>query len=119
MQIRYHTTKGSTYTHTVEGTQDHWVQEDKEGASHSLVEGLHISKKKLQILLRDYPSTVLDKTYCFDDRVEKQFFEDVKREHVDALFESEETVILFVVKSESGLYRIGCSSPVVKIEKVE
>ena len=119
MQIKYHTRKGSIYTHTLEGDQDYWIQEDREGGIHPLVEGLHVSKKKLQKLLREYPSTVLDKTYCFDDNVEKEFFDDVKREEVATRFEAEDTVVFFIVKSDLGLHTIGCSSQVVKIEKVE
>ncbi|MHC5183370.1 MAG: hypothetical protein ACYSPI_03730, partial [Planctomycetota bacterium] len=64
MQIRYHTSKGSVYIHTLGGGQDYWVKEDTNGAIHPLAEGLHISKQKLQELVREYPSTLLDKTYC-------------------------------------------------------
>jgi hypothetical protein len=117
MHIKYYTSKGSIYTHTLEGKQDYWVKEDTDGGILPLAEGLHISIKKLQKLIKKYPSTVFDKTYCFDDHVEKEFFDDVKREQVDVQFEAEDTVIFFIIKRDSGLHVIGCSSPVMKIEK--
>ena len=40
MQIRYHTSKGSVYIHTLGGDQDYWVKEDTDGAIHPLAEGL-------------------------------------------------------------------------------
>ena len=119
MHIKYYTSKGSIYTHKFEGNQDYWTKEDKDGETYPLVEGLHISIKKLQALIKDYPSTVLDKTYCFDDNVEREFFDDIKREQIDVLFEAEDTVIFFIAQRDSGLHAIECSSPVVKIEKVK
>ena len=119
MHIKYHTSKGSSYTHTFEGGQDYWVKEDKDGEIHSLAEGLHISKKKLSELVREYPSTLLDKTYCFDIGVEKEFFDDAKLEECDGVFEAEETVIVFMVKRDGDRYAIGCSSEVVNVERVE
>jgi hypothetical protein len=119
MQIRYHTSKGSVYIHTLGGDQDYWVKEDAEGAIHPLAEGLHISKSKLQELVREYPSTLLDKTYCFDIGVEREFFTDAKLEQCETMFETEETVVIFMVKRDSDRYAIGCSSEVVNIEKVE
>jgi hypothetical protein len=119
MHIKYHTGQGSIYTHTIEGSRDYWMKEDKDGRILPLAEGLHISKQKLQTLLREYPSAVLDKTYCFDDNVEREFFDDVKHKQSEVSFETEETVIFFIVKKQPGLHSIGCSSRVVKIEKVE
>jgi hypothetical protein len=119
MKIKYHTVKGSIYTHTLEGIDDYWVKEDRDGEIHPLVEGLHISKKKLQELVREYPSTLLDKTYCFDMGVEREFFDDAKREEFEGVFETEKTVVFFMVKRDSGRYAIGCSSEVVHVEKVE
>lgn len=119
MHIKYHTSKGSIYTHTFEGGQDYWVKEDRDGGIHPLAEGLHISKAKLQELVSEYPSTLLDKTYCFDVGVEKEFFDDAKAEQYEGIFEAEETVVVFMVKRDSDRYAIGCSSEVVSIEKVE
>jgi hypothetical protein len=104
MQIRYHTSKGSVYIHTLSSDRDYWVKEDT---------------KKLQELVREYPSTLLDKTYCFDVGVEREFFTDAKLEQCETMFETEETVVIFMVKRESDRYAIGCSSEVVSIEKVE
>ena len=119
MHIAYYTSKGSVYTHTIEGNQDYWVKKDKDGEFHSLAEGIHIPKKKLQELITEYPSTLLDKTYCLNENVEREFLDEAKREQVDVLFKAEDTVIFFIVKRESGQHAIGCSSQVVKIEKVE
>ncbi|MHC5122193.1 MAG: hypothetical protein ACYSO7_11905 [Planctomycetota bacterium] len=62
---------------------------------------------------------MLDKTYCFDVGVEREFFTDAKLEQCETMFETEETVVIFMVKRESDRYAIGCSSEVVSIEKVE
>lgn len=118
-QIKYHTTKGSIYTHTFEHDKDYWIKEDSDGQIHALAAGLHIAKQSLQELVREYPSTLLDKTYLFGDGVEEEFFDDAQREYVDGLMDGEETVILFLVKHHSGRYQLGCSSQVVKIEKAE
>jgi hypothetical protein len=119
MRIKYHTSKGSIYTHTLKGERDYWVKEDKDGQVHPLMEAIHISKAKLQELVREYPSTLLDRTYCFDAGVEKEFFEDAKQEPCDGLFETGKTVIVFMVKRDSGRYAIGCSSDVVRVEQIE
>lgn len=119
MHIKYHTKKGSIYIHTIEGENDYWVKEDINGEIHPLVEGLHIAKDKLQELISEYPSTLLDKTYCFDMGVEKEFFYDAKREQTPAVIETEVTVILFMIKREHEHFGIGCSSQVVEIEKTD
>ena len=119
MQLKYHTSNGSVYTHTVEGDRDYWVKEDKDGGYYPLAEGLHISKRRLAELVREYPSTLLDKTYCFDIGVEKEFFDDAKVEACETLSGAEETVIVFMIKRDLDHYAIGCSSDVVRIEKVE
>ena len=119
MQTKYFTSKGGIYVHEIEGKNEFWFKEDKEGEIHPLVAGIHISKKRLQELVSEYPSTLLDKTYCFDVGVEKEFFEDAKRETYSGMIHREETVIFFLAKRESDHYAIGCSSLVVKIEEVE
>jgi len=119
MYIKYTTSKGSVYTHHYEGTREYWMKEDADGQIHPVVEGLHISKKRLKELIKEYPSSLLDKTYCFDEGFEREFFDDAKREQADCLFEAEETVIFFIVKRESGRHGMGCSSRVVRIEKGE
>ncbi|MHC4855867.1 MAG: hypothetical protein ACYS72_05630 [Planctomycetota bacterium] len=119
MRIKYHTSKGSIYTHTFEGEQDYWVKEGKDGRIHPLAEGLHISKAKLTELVREYPSSLLDRTYCFNAGVEKEFFEDAKVEACNDLYEAEETVVIFMVKRDGGRYAICCSSDVVNIERIE
>jgi hypothetical protein len=119
MQTKYYTTKGSIYIHVFEGEKDYWIKEDHNGEIHTLASGLHISKQSLQELVQEYPSTLLDKTYLFGDGAEEEFFADAQREHVDELMDDEETVILFLLKRDSGRYQLGCSSQVVKIEKAE
>ena len=119
MQIKYHTRKGSIYIHTFNGGQDYWVKEDKNGVIHPFIGGIHISRKRLQELVGEYPSTLLDKTYCFDMGVEKELFEDAKREEYSGIFQKEETVIFFLIKRDSDCYAIGYSSLVEKIEEVE
>ena len=119
VQIKYFTSKGSIYVHEVAGENDYWFKEDKGGEIHPLIGGIHISKRRLQDLVSEYPSTLLDKTCCFDVGVEKEFFEDAKRETYSGAIHREETVIFFLTKRESDRYAIGCSSLVEKVEKVE
>jgi hypothetical protein len=119
MQIKYHTSHGSIYTHTIRDGREYWVKEDKDGQIYPLAEGFHISKVKLQELVREYPSTLLDRTYCFDIGVEREFFEDAKQEPGDGLLGTEQTVIVFLVKRNGDRYAVGCSSEVVNIEHVE
>lgn len=116
MHIKYSTSKGSMYTHVLDSARDYWLKEDSSGQIHPLTEAIPISKKKLQELIKEYPSTLLDKTYCFDQTVEKEFFDDAKREQINSPFEAEDTVIFFIVNSESGRHSIGCSSQVIKTE---
>jgi hypothetical protein len=119
MQIKYYTSKGSMYVHEIEGENEFWFKKDKEDDIHPLVAGIHISKKRLQELVSEYPSTLLDKTYCFDVGVEKEFFEDAKREKYSGMILREETVIFFLAKREPDHCAISCSSLVVKIQEVE
>ena len=119
MKIKYHTSKGSIYIHVFEGNKDYWIKKDSEGVIHPLMGGIHIAKNKLQELVSEYPSSLLDKTYCFDVGVEKEFFEDAKKEKFTGSIDDDETVIFFLVKRNAEKYGIGCSSQVVKIEKVE
>ena len=82
-------------------------------------EGFIFPKSRLQELVDEYPSTLLDKTCCFDVGVEKEFFEDAKRETYSGMIHREETVIFFLTQRNSDHYAIGCSSVIEKIEKDE
>ena len=119
MKTKYYTVKGSIYSHICESDEDYWIKEDPGGDIHALADGIHITRQSLQELVREYPSTLLDKTYIFGDGVEEEFFDDARREHADGLTAGDETVILFLVKHDSGRYQLGCSSRVVNIEKAE
>ncbi len=116
MQIRYLTEKGSTYIQTISEVGEYWTKEDTEGAVHSLAGGIYIARSRLQELIREYPTTLLDKTLCFGMGVEKEFFEDAKREEFNGPFEAETSVIFFLVKHPGDVYGLGCSSKVVNIE---
>ena len=119
MHIKYYTKKGSVYVHTVDGSMNYWVKEDTDGEFHPIAEALHISKARLLDLIKEYPSSLLDKTLAFDAGVEQEFFDDARREPLEPFFDTEETVILFMVKHDSDHYSIGCSSQVIKVEKVD
>ena len=119
METKYYTTKGSIYSHVCQGDREYWAKENIDGGIHALADGIHISKQNLQELVREYPSTLLDKTYLFGDGAEEEFFDDARREDAHGLTDGEETVILFLVKHDGDRYQLGCSSQVVKIEKVE
>jgi len=117
MQRRFSTQKGSTYIQTIEGENEYWRKEDANGQIHPLAAGIHISRQKLQELVDEYPASLLDKTYCFDVDVEREFFEDARREQHQGPLTGEQTVVFFLLKRDGNKYGIGCSSPVVKIEE--
>ena len=119
MERRYFTKKGGIYIQKIGGGREFWIKQDETGEIHPLIGAIHISRKKLKELVREYPSSLLDKTYCFDLDVEREFFEDVKREKFTGSIESEETVIFFLVKRDSNRFGIGCSSLVEKIKEVD
>ena len=119
MQRKFLTIKGSIYIQAIEGGKEFWIKQDKDGEIQPLMGGIHISRKKLKELMREYPSSLLDKTCCFDADVEREFFEDAKREKFTGSIGSEETVIFFLVKREPDRYGIGCSSLVKRIEEVD
>jgi len=119
MERKYFTAKGSTYIQKIEENKELWIKQDKNGAIHTLLGGIHISRRKFKELIREYPSSLLDRTYCFDADVEREFFEDAKREKFIGSIENEPTVIFFLIKKEPDKYGIGCSSLVEKIMEVD
>jgi hypothetical protein len=119
MQRKFFTKKGSVYTQTGKRGKELWIKQDKDGEIQPLVGGIHISRKKFRELIKEYPSSLLDKTYCFDADVEREFFEDAKREKFTGNVENEKTVIFFLVKKGPNKYGIGCSSLVERIEETD
>jgi len=118
MQINYFTKRGSIYKRKIENDSEIWFKEDRSGDDHALVGGIHVSIKKLQKIVSDYPS-LLDRTYAFDMGVEKEFFEGAKKEQFTGDIGNEETVIFFLAQKEFGTYGIGCSSLIERIEEVD
>ena len=119
MGKKYFTKRGSVYIQKIEGAEEFWIKQETNGEVHQLMGGIHISRQKLNELIKEYPSSLLDKTCCFDADVEREFFEDAKREKITDSTESGQTAILFLVKRESNRYGIGCSSLVERIEEVD
>lgn len=119
MEKKYFTKRGSVYIQKIEGSEEFWIKQEPNGQVHQLMGGIHISRQKLNELIKEYPSSLLDKTYCFDADVEREFFEDAKREKSTDATESDQTVILFLVKRNSNKYGIGCSSLIESIEEVD
>jgi hypothetical protein len=121
MQVKYFTKKGSIYIQKIEEGQEFWLKKEKDGQTCLLAGAVHISFKRLKELIREYPSSLLDKTYCFGMDVEKEFLEDAKKEaFIGDLGDvrSENTVICFLMKAGEH-YRLGCSSLVVKMEETD
>jgi hypothetical protein len=121
MEIKYYTQKGSVYIQKFEEGQEFWIKKEKDGTTCVLAGAVHISFKKLRELIREYPSSLLDKTLCFSADVEKEFLEDAKNEaFIGGLddVKREKTVICFLVKMGEH-YRLGCSSLVEKMEENE
>src|SRR4030042_1550196 len=119
MERKYFTKKGSVYIQSIRRRKELWIKQDRNGEIQTLVGGIHISKKKFGELIKEYPSSLLDKTYCFDADVEREFFEDAKREKFIGSIENEDTVIFFLVKKGPDKYGIGCSSLVTRIEETD
>jgi hypothetical protein len=122
MQRKFFTKKKSIYIQTIRRApggkpKELWLKQDKDGEIQPLVGGIHISRKKIRELIKEYPSSLLDKTYCFDADIEREFFEDAKRERFIGNIEDEETVIFFLIKKRPNRYGIGCSSPIERIEE--
>ncbi len=118
MERRYHTKKGGTYIQRVEGRHEFWVKLEKNGEVRTLVGGIHIARKMLKELVREYPSTLLDRTFSFDADVEREFFEDARRERFRGDIAKEKTVIFFLVRRGHDKYGIGTSSVVERIEDI-
>jgi hypothetical protein len=121
MEIRYFTKKGSIYIQKIEEGQEFWIRKEKDGQTSMLAGAVHISYKRLQELIREYPSSLLDKTYCFGVDVEKEFLEDAKKETFigdSADIRRDKTVICFLLKTGEH-YRLGCSSLVERTEEAD
>ena len=119
MERKYFTKKGSIYIQSILRGEEIWIKHEKDGRLQALAGGIHISKDKFKELLKEYPSSLLDTTYCFGLDVEREFFEDAKRERFIGDIEGEETVIFFLVKKGPDKYGVGCSSMVEKIEETK
>jgi hypothetical protein len=119
MQRKFFTKKGSVYTQSIRRGKELWIKKDRDGEIQTLVGGIHISRKRFKELIKEYPSSLLDKTYCFDADVEREFFEDAKREKFTGSIEDEDTVIFFLIKKGPDKYGIGCSSLVERIEEID
>ena len=117
MERKYFTKKGSVYIQSIRRGRELWIKQERDGRLQALVGGIHISRKKFSELIKEYPSTLLDTTYCFGLDVEREFFEDAKRERFTGSIEDEDTIIFFLVKRRPDKYGIGCSSSVVSIEE--
>ncbi|MDD5327328.1 MAG: hypothetical protein PHY02_05880 [Phycisphaerae bacterium] len=101
MQRKYLTKKGSVYIQSIKaGGKELWIKEDKNGKIETLLGGIHISKKRFSELLKEYPSSLLDKTYCFDLDTEREFFEDARREKFIGNIEDEDTVVFSSSKKD-------------------
>ena len=119
MERKYFTKKGSVYIQSIRRGKELGIKQDRNGEVQTLVGGIHISKKRFSELIKEYPSSLLDTTYCFGLDVEREFFEDAKRERFTGNIEDEDTVIFFLVKKGLDKYGIGCSSLVMRIEETD
>lgn len=119
MEIRYYTAMGSVYTQRIEDKDEFWFKTEKDGQMIFLAAGVHITFAKLKELIREYPASLLDKTYCFSADVEKEFLADAKKEaFIDDMEDvaHEQTVICFLEKIGEH-YKLGCSSLIARMEE--
>lgn len=115
MKIKYHTKKGSIYTHQVFDERELWTKENKDGIVQSLDSGIHITIKSLQKLVINN-SSLLDRTYSFDLHIDRDLFENAKREGIKAGANGEDSLIFFTIKKDHGQYGVGCSSLITRVE---
>ncbi|MHC4552225.1 MAG: hypothetical protein ACYSUT_05605 [Planctomycetota bacterium] len=116
MQIRYTTQSGSVYVRANAGDGEIWYKLDKNDLHVPLAGAMHISRRRLQSLITDYPRAALDQTACFGEGLAKEFFDDAKREGAVEVPEGEESTIFFLVNRGLSEYGIGYSSRIVEIE---
>lgn len=119
MQIRYYTKKGSVYICSKDDSGARWIKCDRFGRQLELAGAIHLPRTRLQDLLREYPSSVLDTTLCFGNGLAREFFDDAKREHITDIPDGIETNIFFIQKKAEDKFTIGYSSVVQRIEKNE
>jgi hypothetical protein len=119
MQVQYFTKKGSLYICQKNTSGDVWFKRGRDGLFQPLAGAIHLARTRLQDLLREYPSSVLDTTLCFGNGLAKEFFDDAKREHITDIPEGKETNIFFLLNKGEDKYTIGYSSAIERIEKTE
>ena len=116
MQYKYYTKSGSVYIRTVDAYGDTWDRQDKAGRPIPLAGAVHLTRRRLQELITDYPVNVLDRTALMSRSVAREFFDDVKREEKKPIPQGEESLIFFLLDLGDGKYSIGYSSPVERVE---
>lgn len=114
-----HTKSGCVYVRTVDIYGDDWYRVDADGQRFLLAGAMHLTHRRLQALITDYPVGVLDHTALIGRSIAKEFFDDVKREGVIEVSDSEESTIFFLIDRGEGQYSLGHSSRVEKVEVSE
>lgn len=117
MKIQYFTQKGSVYIHQTD--TGGWLKQDRNGVFLPLAGAIHLTRTRLQELIREYPTSALDTTVCFGTSLAKEFFDDAKREHIADIPAGQETNIFFLLSKEEGKFSLGYSSIIQRIEKTE
>ena len=118
MQIRYFTKKGSVYIHQTDAGGG-WLKRDPNGIFQPLAGAIHLPRTRLQELIREYPTSARDTTMCFGSGLAKEFFDDVKREHMIEAPAGQETNIFFLLSKGNDRYSLGYSSTIQRVEKTE
>lgn len=119
MQFKYHTKSGSMYIHTIDAYGNDWYKLDKAGRRVDLAGAVHLTRKRLQTLITDYPVKAMNRTAFFGKAVAREFFDDVKRHEGARISQTEDSTIFFLTRRGEDLYSIGFSSRVIKIEIIE
>lgn len=117
MQTQYFTKKGSLYICQTGSSGDVWLKRGRTGLFQPLAGAIHLTRPRLQDLLREYPTSVLDTTLCFGNGLAAEFFDDAKREHIADIPLGQETNIFFLLNKGEGKFTIGYSSVIERIEK--
>jgi hypothetical protein len=119
MQIKYFTKKGSVYICQTDASGCVWFKQDRDGVCQPLAGAIHLSRTRLQELMREYPPSARDTTFCFGNGLAKEFFDDAQREHIADIPAGAETNIFFLLSKGEDKFTLGYSSTIQRIEKSE
>jgi hypothetical protein len=117
MQTHYYTKHGSVYIYRADDAGGQWFRRDRAGTQILLAGAIHLTRRRLQDLLAEYPRSATDSSVCFGTPVAEEFFDDAKREHLTETPDGTETRIFYLIQKGDDKFSLGYSSTVQRFEK--